>query len=50
LKAKKPEKRIGTTQTAKLRAKVLLKNSNILSAFLIGIVSCKESETIERYY
>jgi hypothetical protein len=42
LKAEKPEKRIGTTQTAKLRAKVLLKNSNILSAFLILVLLSKE--------
>ncbi|MFQ3173476.1 MAG: hypothetical protein ACI9WT_001326 [Flavobacterium sp.] len=48
LKAKKPEKRTGTTQTAKLRTKVLLKNSNIFSAFLIGVVSCKESKTTEQ--
>jgi hypothetical protein len=42
LKAKKPEKRIGTTQTAKLSAKVLLKNSNILSAFLMLVLLSKK--------
>jgi hypothetical protein len=47
LKAKKPKKSIGKTQTAKFTTKVLLKNSNILSAFLIDVVSCKESKTPE---
>jgi hypothetical protein len=44
LKANKPKKRVGNRQKAKLITKVLLKNSNILSAFWIATVFSKENK------
>jgi hypothetical protein len=50
LNAKKPKKRTGKTQKAKLITKVLLKNSNIFSAFLMSILLRKENENSSVIY